>query len=152
IFKLGKDAKVSTQHNKIAFEVTIDPDWMDSEDSWRIPLKTLRGEQKEDGTDIEVLELRPGVKERFGTQAFFKELYDKISSHYAFIIEKGFTVKLNGEAVKAKPTALRFQSKGSGKTLIRPFIYEDRIDGVDVFLAVGFTSPIPTDDDVQDGM
>lgn len=35
---------------------------------------------------------------------------------------------------------------------IRPFIFETTIDGVNVFLAVGFTRPLPSDAEINDGI
>ena len=48
-----------------------------------------------------------------------------------------------------KPTRLAF-SEGKRREVIRPFIYRTEADGVHVYLAVGFTRPIPTEDDIEE--
>jgi hypothetical protein len=51
---------------------------------------------------------------------------------------------VNGVTVKPKPTRLVFAKQASS---IRPFIFATESDGVEVFLAVGFTRPIPSADE-----
>lgn len=73
-----------------------------------------------------------------------------VSTHYAFIIEKGFEVRIGGSLVKPRPTQLIFteRPRGSKSPAIEPFIFRTRTDdGVEVFLAVGFTRPIPSEDE-----
>jgi hypothetical protein len=71
-----------------------------------------------------------------------------IATHYAFIINKGFRVTINREPVKALPTRLVFSKETTGPR-IQPYIFKTRTDdGVSVYLAVGFTRPIPSQDEV----
>jgi len=149
IFKIGQHSLIQTQHMKDAYDVEIKPSWLKDEDNWLIPVKTSGIHMSEDGTTILISDLNYSVKSLFGDNKalFDKDFKTKVARHYAFIINKGFEVKVNGDVIKPRPTELRFEV-GEGKTAIRPFIYETTIDGVEVFLTVGFTHPIPSEDDI----
>ncbi len=152
IFKMGKHSCISTQNGDHQYEVEIKPEWISSEQDWRIPVKRAKKKMNEDGTTIEVGNLYPGIADLFSKDAaaFKAELERMVSTHYAFIIDKGFEVKINGFAVKPRPTRIVFSKKTHGKR-VTPFIYKAKTDdGVDVFLSVGFTRPIPTQEEVMD--
>ena len=150
IFKLGREAQVSSQREDKSFEVMISPDWMKDESTWDVPIETVPFRGDESGTVIRVKKLNSESRERFGDKSFLFELRERIATHYAFILDKGFSVSVNDELIKPKPTRLRFEeSFEKSKTLIRPFIYQDTIGGVQVFLAVGFTAPISDEDDIR---
>lgn len=148
VFKMGRECLISTQNKEHSYEVDITPAWIDSED-WEIPVKAAKKTSKEDGTIVYIGDLYPNISERFsaGGRAFAADLINMIAAHYAFIIDKGFEVKVNGVSVKPKPTKLIFDDKQKG---IKPFIFEASVDGVDVFLAVGFTRPIPSEDEAKE--
>lgn len=155
IFKMGKHCLISTQNGPNTYEVEIKPEWIGKEGDWKIPVRAARKSMKEDGTIIEVGDLYPGIADHFsiGKEAFKAELERMVATHYAFIIDKGFEVKINGEAVKPHPTKLIYTEKPQGKKApaIQPFIFRTITDdGVEVFLAVGFTRPIPSQDEIAD--
>lgn len=154
IFKMGKECKVLTQFNKKAYEVEITPDWIKAEDKWTLPYKFVETDLDEDGTIIEISNLYDGIKETFSTNSadFEKDLRDMIATHYAFIIEKGFEVTLNGSLVIPRPTQLVYSDKPATRTApsIRPFIFKGTYGGVQVFLSVGFTRPLPTDEEIEE--
>ncbi len=153
IFKLGKHALISTQHESSGYEVEITPKWIEDEENWRIPVKSAAKSMRQDGTTIVVGNLHSGIAQRFGedAQAFTNDLDRMIGSHYAFIIDKGFTVKINSIPVRPKPTRLIFTKPGTGRNrrnTIQPYIFKTATpDGVTVFLAVGFTQRIPSQDE-----
>ncbi|HUV62373.1 MAG TPA: ATP-binding protein [Sedimentisphaerales bacterium] len=149
LFKIGQHSLIRTQHKNDAYEVEIKPTWLKEEGNWTMPVHASKSRMGQDGTSIVIRELNEGAKSLFGDDKtrFDRDFKSKLEGHYAFIINKGFEVKVNGDAIKPRPTELRFE-KGEGKTAIRPFIYETEVDGVEVFLAVGFTHPIPSEDDI----
>jgi len=148
IFKMGEECLISTQNGENKYEIEITPAWIRDESQWKIPVKETKKSQKEDGTTIVIGKLYSGISDCFGTdaKAFKLTLERMVATHYAFIIDKGFEVKINGEKVTPRPTKLAF-SQGP-KTGIRPFIFKSKICDVDVFLTVGFTRPIPSQDEV----
>lgn len=108
---------------------------------------------KEDGTTIVIGNLYSGIAARFSedAKAFKTDLNIMVATHYAFIIDKGFEVKINGDLVKPRPTRLIFTKEPKGKKApsIQPFIFKTKTkEGVEVFLTVGFTRPIPSQDEI----
>ena len=101
---------------------------------------------KEEGTTIVIGELNEGIATRFSeeNENFTRELTDKVRTHYAFILAKGFEVEINDKRVDPEPTKLVFNEK------IKPYIYQTENDGVKVFLSVGFTRPIPSQEEIND--
>ena len=154
IFKMGKSCEISTRSGVDEYEVSITPEWVDDEDDWNIPVAPKDTSMDEDGTTIIVGDLHEGIAARFeeDKESFQSELRDLISSHYAFIIDKGFRVTVNGKDVKSRWRGLLFaDAQTKSETAIQPFIYKANTDkGVEVFLTVGFTRPIPSQEEVID--
>ena len=154
IFKMGKSCEISTRSGDDEYEVSISPEWVDDEDDWNIPVAPKDTLMNEDGTAIIVGDLHEGITARFeeDNESFQSELLNLISSHYAFIIDKGFRVTVNGTEVKSRWRGLLFADpEGESDTAIQPFIYRAKTDkGVEVFLTVGFARRIPSQDEVMD--
>ena len=155
IFKIGKQCLISTRNQEDCYEVEITPKWIEDSEEWHLPVSESSRPDKEDGTTIVIGDLNEVIAIRFReeTENFTRELTDKVRTHYAFILDKGFEVEINGEQVEAKPTKLIFAKtdKTQGTDIaIRPYIFQADIDGVKVFLSVGFTRPIPSQKDIND--
>jgi len=153
IFKMGRDCLISTQNREHGYEVEIKPEWIANENDWMIPVKAARKSMKEDGTTVVVGDLYPGIKASFSdnAKAFRADLERMIATHYAYIIDKGFEVTVNGDSVKPHPTRLIFSGEAKGKQVpaIQPYIFRTKTkEGVEVFLTVGFRRPIPSEDEV----
>lgn len=151
IFKMGKRCLISTQNLKDAYDVEIDPDWTNDEGKWKIPVAPAVKRQPYDGTTIYISDLHDGIAKRFGedAQAFQGDLETMIATQYVSIIDKGFRVKVNDRIVKPRPIHLVFDKKTpKGRDAIRPYVFKAQSDGVHVFLAVGFTRPIPSQDEI----
>ena len=153
IFKMGKSCLISTRSQGDEYEVEITPEWIKNELVWDIPVRRDPTGMKEDGTTIVVGDLDPGVSMQFGEDAelFTLELRRLISTHYAFIIQKGFTVKVNGNEVRGRSMSLIDTRNGREATgRIRPYIFRAKtLDNVEIFLTVGFTRPIPSQEEVD---
>ena len=151
IFKIGKQCLISTQNKADCYNVEITPDWIDQPNNWQLPVSESSQSNKEDGTTIVIGDLNDGIAAQFGenNKSFISELAKKIETHYAFILEKGFQVKINGNKVDAKTTRLIFDDTGSTDVLIRPYIFQVADDGVEVFLCVGFKGSIPSEEEVS---
>lgn len=151
IFKMGKDCLISTQNGADGYDIEIKPEWIEDEATWEIPVKAAEKSMEEDGTTIFIGDLYPGVAARFGedSKEFESGLRRMVATHYAFIINKGFKVIINDTAVTPRLVRLVFAEGDRRSKRIQPFIFETRTDeGVDVFLAVSFTRPIPTEEEV----
>jgi hypothetical protein len=136
---------------KDAYDVEIDPDWTDDEGDWKIPVAPAAKRQSHDGTTIYISDLHDGIAKRFGedAQAFQGDLETMIATQYVSIIDKGFRVKVNDRLVKPRPIHIVFDKKTpKGRDAIRPYVFKAQSNGVQIFLAVGFTRPIPSQDEI----
>jgi len=150
IFKMGRRCLISTQNGSNSYEVDIKPAWVADENQWTLPVHGAKRAMAEDGTTVVVGDLYPDITKRFADDAesFKSKLRDMVATHYAFIIDKGLRVSINRDPVKPRPTRLVFSQKTTGSR-IQPYIFKGRTDdGVNVYLAVGFTRPIPSQDEV----
>lgn len=149
IFKLGEHSEIISQSADDAFQVTITKEWMNDDDAWTIPLTDIPKETNK-GTKICVTSLRPGVSRAFSDNSNLeKDLKDIISSHYAYIIKKGFKVSINGVIVKNEIDILNYEDGfyNNEKESISPFLYRNEIDGVSIKLAIGFYRGLSTDEE-----
>ena len=154
IFKIGTQCSIMTQSEGYRYKVDIIPEWLNS-DEWDLPMSDSFSPSGADGTAIDICELNENIALRFGNEQidFTRELTEKVETHYAFILEKGFQVKINGEPVMPEPTRLIFDKIEKGEKsapAIRPYIFQGEYEGVDIFLSVGFTMPIPSEDEIDD--
>lgn len=155
IFKIGKRCLISTQNKGDCYGVEITPEWIADPNDWGLPVSESSQREKEDGTTIVIGELNEVIGTLFGRdkENFTSELIQKIRTHYAFILDKGFRVKVNDVRVVPRPTKLVFvesENERGTDTAIRPYIYRTERDGVSVFLTVGFTGAIPSQEEAND--
>jgi len=152
IFKMGSDCIIRTHAKDASYRLRFSPEWMSDESKWDIGAEEI-APAAERGTSVLVRGLYPAVSQRFSSCAFVNAFREALSTHYAYIIGKGFTVYLNGEPVRPKQVRLLFAEQGDKSFVthrIAPFIYQAEHGGVDVFLAVGFTRDIPSKDEAEE--
>ena len=109
------------------------------------------------GTTIVVGDLYEGIVARFGEEedSFKTDLHSLISSHFAFIIDKGFKISVNGDIVRSRSRRLLFDpTPDSDGGVIKPYMYKadfvsESGNNVRRFSSrSGFTRPIPSQDEV----
>jgi hypothetical protein len=145
IFKIGKKCSVKSYADK-AFEVEIGHDWLESND-WSLPLKTEDVDILKDKTEIEVSDLSSGVKEKISSESFQDELYKSISRHYSRFIQKGLEITINGnDKIKPYPIKIFVDKDGS----VKPYIYHEIKDGLEIKIVCGFNSPPKSNNDDSD--
>ncbi len=153
IFKIGRHCLLSTRNAEDQYDVEITSDWLDDETGWDIPVRESDRPTSYDGTTIVIGELYPGVAKTFadGIKSFKSDLKRMIATHYAYIIDKGFEVTVDGDAVSPRTTKIVYDRRQTaGADAIRPFVFKAAADGVEVYLAVGFTRPIPSENELKD--
>lgn len=146
MFKMGRNCTVETKTETNEYAVSFSPAWFADPNNWRVEVSHGATALDEHGTRITVSALRDGVKDQLGHQGFVERLRDQIATHYALILAKGFSVTINGDPVRGKPLRLRFSKGDSG---VRPYIYKGAKDGVQIFMVVGFTVPIPSESEAN---
>lgn len=153
IFKMGESCSVITKSQDDEYCVKISPGWMKDEQNWRIPIRNTDTGLNWDGTKISITHLHDGIRTTFDEikDAFQAELIELIITHYSFIIAKGFTVTVNGVEVQPMFRGLIHDpNKDQTAKTIQPFLYKAKAEGdVEVFLAVGFSRAIPSQDEID---
>ena len=150
IFKIGRDAQVISRHAGGWFEVRIPYEWFERADWDLYAHGLLAVDPAPLGTTILVKKLQQSVRDQFGKRGDFEErLFEKLRSHYAFIMHKGFTVTVNGKKVQPRPMTFFVSSPPSKKnqTSLTPYMWDASIDGVKVELTVGLYRPLASEDE-----
>ena len=154
IFKMGGSCIISTQREQAGYEVTISSQWLQDEDDWDLPFSQTEHSGGEDGTRIVVGDLNDGIATAFGEQrqAFESDLHEMVSTHYSFIIDKGFNVTVNGFPVRSRSRGFVYTPDVAPNVpAVRPFTYQaETAEGVEIFMAVGFNQAIPSEDDASE--
>ncbi len=142
IFKIGGEAFVTSQYSPDeSFEVEIPPNWVETE-TWAFPLKNKGRVLQHTGTQIAIAQLHPGVSREFGEDAaFINDLKMAVARYYARIIEKGFTVYVNGQKIEPLVTKLYLAEHGG----IAPYVISGRIGDVELSIACGFYWPLASE-------
>ncbi len=155
IFKIGMSASVTTRNNNTVYKVTIPLDWASSEDIWDFSIEELPNKDIliGGGTRIEIKNINEGIAENWNTtdklEAFVDRLVKSIQESYSFIIQKGFSIKINEKNIPALPVQLLMADVDTGEA-IKPFLYKQIFGDVHVSLAVGFYAPPPSPEDIDD--
>jgi hypothetical protein len=113
IFKMGWSGRVISQTKTEAFEVVISKAWMADDENWILPLEFIKPPLKAQGVVIDVEDLRPNVAQTFSKvgSSFGDRFKSLVAEHYGFIINKGFSVFVNGTEVKPVPMCLLWALK-----------------------------------------
>jgi len=157
IFKIGRSSSILSQTDSDCFKVSIDSKWLSSDD-WMLQLEKTPECLKENGTVVEVTELRDVVKQEFSSsdsKAFVNDLVGKISHHYRYILDKGFEVWVNEKKVPVQPIRLLWdgiEKIKSHSSVIAPFLYKAKQDDIDIEIAVGLYRDIVNEEDLDNEM
>ncbi len=153
IFKMGQSAEVYSQTDNDAFKVIIQPDWLASDDSWDLPVEAIERSTDENGTFIEIDQLRPEAAKQLGSDSFQNDLANEIEGLYSYILAKGFEIVLNGELIEPRPIVLQWEGlsklKKRDTEAIAPYLYEATREDVEISLAVGLRRKLPTHQEVD---
>ncbi len=148
ILKMGKRSTVHSHHKDDTFEVKITPEWLDNDDNWKLHFENVEPMLESHGTRIQVTDLDEAVREQFCNDLFKKKLREKVSGAFAMLISRGFEITINDKIVVTHiPTLLWQDNVAEGGEVIRPYVYRDIIDEVEVYIAVGFREEDRTSDD-----
>lgn len=138
IFKLGREIKIKSKTDSDSFVVPINVDEWSNNQEWDFDLEPGPNEAKI-GTQISVVNLYESIAEEFGDPVFNNKLKKIISRDYAFIIQDGFDIRINGQKVEPHKYELRESED------ISPLRIEYLDNGVDVEIVAGLSGQLPED-------
>lgn len=132
IFKMARDATVTSRSEDGAVLVRYDPEWLDPESEiWDLRIQQIDTTDVR-GVTIRITDLQKDTAKRFDSEVFLDGLRDKLGQHFAYIIGRGFAITINGDPVVPETVRLILSD------VIEPFDYEAVVDGVKVKVTVGF--------------
>ena len=112
MFKIGRHCNISTrtENEKLnineQYDIDITSKWMDDENDWDIYVRGPTKTEESPGTTITVKDLHDDIAGLFtehdGKESFSARLVRTISANYAYIIDKGFKVTINGHPVEPR--------------------------------------------------
>jgi hypothetical protein len=153
IFKMGNAAQITSHHHRDIFKVEIPSNWI-TEPGWFFNYTTISKDDVKDmveqeGTYIKITGLHRPISDQFANESsFIKNLAIAIRQHYGYIIQQGFKIKLNGEDIP--PLELNILTdEGDKKKAIKPYVYKETIDGIDVEVIVGFYRPLASEEEIE---
>lgn len=155
IFKIGKSAVVTTRNAGKIYQVTIPLNWAQNEQDWDFPITDIddMNQLRAGGTRIEISNINSSIADTWGSDdkldKFKNDLIRSIQQSYSLILQKGFTIEVNGESVSPLPISLLVDDDTSSAA-IQPFLYQQTFKDVHVSLAVGLYAPPPSPEDIDD--
>jgi histidine kinase/DNA gyrase B/HSP90-like ATPase len=153
IFKLGREAEITTKTSKETSHVLIDEAWMDDDKKWGLDLSKSAHPLSTTGTRIVVRKLLASISNQLGLKSFADDLNKTIGNFYSDILLKGFRVQINGVPVKPKVFEILADAgtnRDPAEPGIGPYIFRGDIDrSVGLRIVVGFYRE-PESADVRD--
>lgn len=141
IFKMADEARVETVSDDAARAVTYTTEWLNpANDSWDLPIESVKKRTKR-GVTISVPRLKAPIARQFGNAAFINDLRTKISEHFGYLIQKGFSIDVNGQKIEERTLHL-YAADFTKKDAIRPFDFELEEGKVHIRVTVGFFRPL----------
>lgn len=138
LFKIGKEALVQSNSKDGFFEVLYSKEWLRPDnDNWQLQIGREKKHKGDNGVTVQITDVQKEVAKQFGNESFANKLKNEIAEHFGYLIQRGFSIIVNGEEIKPRTLQLKYQ-RDMGKDGIRPFDYEATIDGVHVKVTVGF--------------
>lgn len=148
IFKIGADSTVISKSNTATIKVNYDKAWMDPKNpKWTLDLDETGPETGDEGVTIIANELWPNISRTLSSTSFFDDLVKTISRYYAYVIEKGFTIIVNGKKVSPLPIEFRFDHG-----LVSPFYYEAKSRNVSIKVIVGLFRKLTKEDEREEAI
>jgi hypothetical protein len=150
VFKLGEDIDITSTYvddegHLQSFCVPINvPKWMKAKTpNWDFDLEDAKHLEKP-GVKISVSKLLPGASSSFGSPAFIANLRRTIARDYAFIMQSGLTISLDGKPIEGWNIQLLQGPE------VAPLRTATKRAGVDVGIIAGIAAVPPDSSDPDD--
>jgi hypothetical protein len=150
IFKIGNAAKVESNSKDGFFSVEYTSDWLKPEnDQWDLPITKSARKNIDHGVVISIDKIKKDIGAQFANDAFINALKIEISEHFGYLMQKGFSVKVNGEALKPRTLTLFDSDFEATKEAIRAFDFETTTDGVHTKVTIGLFRTLARETEVD---
>ncbi len=151
IFKMAKSAHVTSNSDQGRFRVTYSEEWLDPDnDDWDLPIERTEGGGEQHGVIVDIPSLKADIKRAFDDPKFLSRLQRSIASHFGYIMQKGFEIKLNETSITPNTIHVFAGEEDGNEQDISPFVFSGAIDNVDVKIVVGFFRRLVPEKEIQD--
>lgn len=148
VFKMGTNICITTKNIERDFSVVINDSWLKDDTNWDLEMIEAENNLLENGTEIKVRNLYPGIAELFDEgSSFMSRLKDKISIYYAFVLKEGFVIAVNGENIIGRD--IEFLVGDDNNKHFRPYVYQEENNGLKITIVCGIIGQ-PEDDNIED--
>ncbi len=106
LFKIGKHFKIISHENDFSFKLDENTDEWVSRVEWDFQLEVI-DQEADFGTEIIIDNIHTGIQNDFNLQYFIDELIKEVSKTHSLIIQKGFSIIINGAEVYPEPFLLK---------------------------------------------
>lgn len=135
IFKISESASVVSKSNTKVASVSYSRSWLNpTNDSWDLQIEEAAAADGDRGFQITSSDLRQEISIQFGKDDFINNLRYKIGEHFGYLIERGFLIEVNGDAVSPRVAKLMFNPDKK----VLPYDFSATIDGVKIKVTIGF--------------
>lgn len=142
IFKIASDATVVSANSTSTSIVRYSKAWMNPQnEKWDLRVRKSDNSDEHCGVRIRANEIRPLIAKAFASKPFMDDLIKNLSRYYAYIIEKGFEIHLNGKKITALPVEFNFSEE------ITPFYFNAQHKDVNVTVVVGLFRKLTREDE-----
>ena len=141
IFKIGRHARVESVTDADRFSVIVDVDkWLDQDD-WDFDIESTTSFDSPKGTKLAINKLHPIVASSFADQTFINGLVKMMARDYAFVLSKGFSVKINTPQGMLEIPKYDYRLKESAA--LAPAVIEYADEGVEIKIIAGLIDELP---------
>jgi hypothetical protein len=146
IFKMGRYAKVEsiTAEDKFSVIVNVD-EWLNKETDWDFDIEPAMSTDP-NGTSLQIERLNPAVSLAFADQSFINSLVRTMARDYAFVLNKGFSIKV--KTPKETIPVPKYNYKLKEDVSLAPGVIAYVDEGVDVRIIAGLIDELP--DEIPD--
>ena len=150
VFKIGNEALVQSNSDEGFFEVEYSKEWLNPEnDNWDLPITKLEEKPGDRGVTISITDVRAEIGKNFENESFVNTLKSQISEHFGYIMQRGFTIKIDGNEIAPRTLQL-LSSKHSSAEGIRPYDYETKVSGVEIKVIVGLFRSLAKESEIEE--
>lgn len=133
IFKFAQTATVISRSPDRIIQVTYSSEWLDPtrDDIWDLQTSTPDSPPGEDGVVIHVPALKEEIARQFAKTSFLSDLQQRLERTFAYVLDRGFRIKLNGQNIRPTLVSLISNEK------FRPYAFSGSLNDVTVEVTVG---------------
>lgn len=133
IFKFAKTATVISRSPDRTIQVTYPSEWLDPtrDDIWDLHTSSPDVPPDEDGVVIHVPALKEEIARQFSKGSFLSDLQQRLERTFAYVLDRGFCIKLNGGHIRPTLVSLISNEK------FRPFAFSGSLNDVTVEVTIG---------------